>query len=220
MQNHAEIWFKALTKDHEASLKKQQDDVNSLRRQLDHVISFTKWATGSQSGTALLYCKRLVCTTFRTDSLIVVYAACLRKPCSHICYPQGLPQQLIFLNLALSSASSPFAKIPPLNFEISLSLCLQDHFPDALSDESKLQSSHHPTEFSSLSVSLWILGLKLGPRWVRRCLDYSMRAKLLLHNSWWSTFLVPSYLWSLSNHTNTWVMIPEWLKQCICFQPN
>lgn len=196
MQNHAEIWFKALTKDHETSLKKQQDDVNSLRRQLDHVISFTKWATGSQSGTALLYCKRLVCTTaFRIDYLIVVYAACLRKPCSHICYPQGLPQQLIFLNLTLSSASSPFAKIPPLNFEISL--CLQDHFSDALSDESKLQSSHHPTEFSSLSVSLWILGLKLGPRWVRRCLDYSMHAKLFLQNSWWSTFLVPSYLWLL-----------------------
>nr|XP_046234354.1 transcription intermediary factor 1-alpha isoform X2 [Scatophagus argus] len=54
--NHLE----ALTKDHEISLKKQQDDVNSLTRQLDHVISFTKWATASHSGTALLYCKRLI----------------------------------------------------------------------------------------------------------------------------------------------------------------
>ncbi|XP_072233306.1 transcription intermediary factor 1-alpha isoform X2 [Leuresthes tenuis] len=54
--NHLE----ALTKDHELGLKKQQDDVNSLTRHLDHVISFTKWATASQSGTALLYCKRLI----------------------------------------------------------------------------------------------------------------------------------------------------------------
>lgn len=50
----------ALTKDHELGLKKQQEDVNSLSRHLDHVISFTKWATASHSGTALLYCKRLV----------------------------------------------------------------------------------------------------------------------------------------------------------------
>ncbi|KAM4570038.1 transcription intermediary factor 1-alpha isoform 2-T2 [Odontesthes bonariensis] len=54
--NHLE----ALTKDHELGLKKQLDDVNSLTRHLDHVISFTKWATASQSGTALLYCKRLI----------------------------------------------------------------------------------------------------------------------------------------------------------------
>lgn len=51
----------ALTKDHELNLKKQQDDLNSLTKHLDHVISFTKWATESHSGTALLYCKRLVC---------------------------------------------------------------------------------------------------------------------------------------------------------------
>ncbi|KAF7648710.1 hypothetical protein LDENG_00152880 [Lucifuga dentata] len=50
----------ALTKDHEVGLKKQQEDVNSLTRHLDHVIRFTKWATASQSGTALLYCKRLI----------------------------------------------------------------------------------------------------------------------------------------------------------------
>ncbi|XP_034019704.1 transcription intermediary factor 1-alpha isoform X2 [Thalassophryne amazonica] len=52
--------LEALTKDHELTLKKQQEDVNSLRRHLDHVISFTKWATASHSGTALLYCKRLI----------------------------------------------------------------------------------------------------------------------------------------------------------------
>ncbi|XP_051911226.1 transcription intermediary factor 1-alpha isoform X1 [Hippocampus zosterae] len=52
--------LETLTKDHELGLKKQQDEVNSLRRQLDHVISFTKWATASHSGTALLYCKRLI----------------------------------------------------------------------------------------------------------------------------------------------------------------
>nr|XP_057932807.1 transcription intermediary factor 1-alpha isoform X2 [Doryrhamphus excisus] len=52
--------LESLTKDHELGLKKQQEDVNSLRRHLDHVISFTKWATASQSGTALLYCKKLI----------------------------------------------------------------------------------------------------------------------------------------------------------------
>uniref|UniRef100_A0A8D3B891 RING-type E3 ubiquitin transferase n=1 Tax=Scophthalmus maximus TaxID=52904 RepID=A0A8D3B891_SCOMX len=52
--------LEGLTKEHEVGLKKQQDDVNSLSRHLDHVISFTKWATASHSGTALLYCKRLI----------------------------------------------------------------------------------------------------------------------------------------------------------------
>ncbi|XP_017280309.1 transcription intermediary factor 1-alpha isoform X2 [Kryptolebias marmoratus] len=52
--------LEALTKDHELALKKQQDDINTLTRHLDHVISFTKWATASHSGTALLYCKRLI----------------------------------------------------------------------------------------------------------------------------------------------------------------
>ncbi|XP_053200100.1 transcription intermediary factor 1-alpha isoform X1 [Scomber japonicus] len=52
--------LEALTKDHELGLKKQQEDVNSLTRHLDHVIRFTKWATASHSGTALLYCKRLI----------------------------------------------------------------------------------------------------------------------------------------------------------------
>lgn len=52
--------LEALTKDHELGLKKQQDDVSTLSKHLDHVISFTKWATDSHSGTALLYCKRLI----------------------------------------------------------------------------------------------------------------------------------------------------------------
>ncbi|XP_029018864.1 transcription intermediary factor 1-alpha isoform X2 [Betta splendens] len=52
--------LESLSKDHESALKKQQEDVDSLRRHLDHVISFTKWATASHSGTALLYCKRLI----------------------------------------------------------------------------------------------------------------------------------------------------------------
>ncbi|XP_030628991.1 transcription intermediary factor 1-alpha [Chanos chanos] len=52
--------LEALTKDHETVLKKQQEDVSSLSKHLDHVISFTKWATASNSGTALLYCKRLI----------------------------------------------------------------------------------------------------------------------------------------------------------------
>ncbi|XP_074554097.1 transcription intermediary factor 1-alpha isoform X2 [Halichoeres trimaculatus] len=52
--------LEALTKDHESNLKKQQEDIKSLSRHLDYVISFTKWATASHSGTALLYCKRLI----------------------------------------------------------------------------------------------------------------------------------------------------------------
>ncbi|KAL0962766.1 hypothetical protein UPYG_G00345070 [Umbra pygmaea] len=52
--------LEALTKDHEVGLKKQQEDVSHLTRHLDHVINFTKWATASHSGTALLYCKRLI----------------------------------------------------------------------------------------------------------------------------------------------------------------
>ncbi|TSK13189.1 Transcription intermediary factor 1-alpha [Bagarius yarrelli] len=52
--------LEALTKDHEMVLKKQQEDISSLTKHLDHVISFTKWATASNSGTALLYCKRLI----------------------------------------------------------------------------------------------------------------------------------------------------------------
>ncbi|KAK1790530.1 hypothetical protein P4O66_014412 [Electrophorus voltai] len=52
--------LEALTKDHEMVLKKQQEDISSLTKHLDHVITFTKWATASNSGTALLYCKRLI----------------------------------------------------------------------------------------------------------------------------------------------------------------
>ncbi|XP_026065375.1 transcription intermediary factor 1-alpha-like isoform X1 [Carassius auratus] len=52
--------LEAITKDHETLLKKQQQDVTSLSTHLDHVINFTKWATASNSGTALLYCKRLM----------------------------------------------------------------------------------------------------------------------------------------------------------------
>ncbi|XP_056603930.1 transcription intermediary factor 1-alpha [Triplophysa dalaica] len=52
--------LEAITKDHETLLKKQQQDVMSLSTHLDHVINFTKWATASNSGTALLYCKRLI----------------------------------------------------------------------------------------------------------------------------------------------------------------
>ncbi|GAA6105806.1 transcription intermediary factor 1-alpha isoform X5 [Tachysurus ichikawai] len=52
--------LEALTKDHEMVLKKQQEDISTLTKHLDHVIGFTKWATASNSGTALLYCKRLI----------------------------------------------------------------------------------------------------------------------------------------------------------------
>ncbi|XP_051976852.1 transcription intermediary factor 1-alpha-like [Xyrauchen texanus] len=52
--------LEAITKDHETLLKRQQQDVTSLSTHLNHVINFTKWATASNSGTALLYCKRLI----------------------------------------------------------------------------------------------------------------------------------------------------------------
>lgn len=64
---HKGIFSQSLTKDHELALKKRQADVNALSRQLDHVISFTKWATESHSGTALLYCKRLVSVRHQQD---------------------------------------------------------------------------------------------------------------------------------------------------------
>ncbi|XP_029993365.1 transcription intermediary factor 1-alpha-like [Sphaeramia orbicularis] len=52
--------LEAVTKDHESVLRKQQEDIGYLSRHLDHVISFTKWATARNGGTALLYCKRLI----------------------------------------------------------------------------------------------------------------------------------------------------------------
>lgn len=55
------------------ALKKQQEDVNSLSRHLDHVINFTKWATASHSGTALLYCKRLVSDEIRKYESVPIY---------------------------------------------------------------------------------------------------------------------------------------------------
>uniref|UniRef100_A0A3Q4ABI2 Uncharacterized protein n=1 Tax=Mola mola TaxID=94237 RepID=A0A3Q4ABI2_MOLML len=56
LMNHLE----AVTKDRESVLRKQQEDIGYLSRHLDHVISFTKWATARNRGTGLLYCKRLV----------------------------------------------------------------------------------------------------------------------------------------------------------------
>uniref|UniRef100_A0A3Q1FCM0 RING-type E3 ubiquitin transferase n=1 Tax=Acanthochromis polyacanthus TaxID=80966 RepID=A0A3Q1FCM0_9TELE len=52
--------LEAVTKDHESVLQKQQEDIGYLSRHLDHVISFTKWATARNGGMALLYCKRLI----------------------------------------------------------------------------------------------------------------------------------------------------------------
>uniref|UniRef100_A0A3P8SBZ8 RING-type E3 ubiquitin transferase n=1 Tax=Amphiprion percula TaxID=161767 RepID=A0A3P8SBZ8_AMPPE len=52
--------LEAVTKDHESVLRKQQEDIGYLSRHLDHVISFTKWATARNGGMALLYCKRLI----------------------------------------------------------------------------------------------------------------------------------------------------------------
>lgn len=72
--------LESLTKDHELSLKKQQEDVNALRKHLDHVISFTKWATDSHSGTALLYCKRLI---------LIQMHQLMRASCNPPVAPQG-----------------------------------------------------------------------------------------------------------------------------------
>ncbi|XP_076127651.1 transcription intermediary factor 1-alpha-like isoform X1 [Alosa pseudoharengus] len=73
--------LESLTKDHRNSLKKQQQDVSSLSRHLDHVITFTKWATGSNGGTALLQCKRLI--LFQIRNL-------LRTKCSTTFVPQSI----------------------------------------------------------------------------------------------------------------------------------
>ncbi|XP_070827729.1 transcription intermediary factor 1-alpha-like [Chaetodon trifascialis] len=71
--------LEAVTKDHESVLRKQQEDIGYLSRHLDHVISFTKWATARNGGTALLYCKRLI--LFQIGNL-------LRTKCSTSFVPQ------------------------------------------------------------------------------------------------------------------------------------
>ncbi|KAG9334933.1 hypothetical protein JZ751_006255 [Albula glossodonta] len=73
--------LEGLMKDHESGLRKQQEDVSSLSRHLDHVINFAKWATASSSGTALLYCKRLI--LFQIQNL-------LRARCSASFVPQSV----------------------------------------------------------------------------------------------------------------------------------
>uniref|UniRef100_A0A8C9RET4 RING-type E3 ubiquitin transferase n=1 Tax=Scleropages formosus TaxID=113540 RepID=A0A8C9RET4_SCLFO len=72
--------LEALMKDHESGLRKQQEDIGFLSRHLDHVINFTKWATASSSGTALLYCKRLI--LFQIQNL-------LRAKCNTSFVPQS-----------------------------------------------------------------------------------------------------------------------------------
>ncbi|XP_031420796.1 transcription intermediary factor 1-alpha-like isoform X2 [Clupea harengus] len=73
--------LETLTKDNRNSLRKQQQDVSSLSRHLDHVITFTKWATGHSGGTALLYCKRLI--LFQISNL-------LKTKCSTAFVPQSI----------------------------------------------------------------------------------------------------------------------------------
>ncbi|XP_059190483.1 transcription intermediary factor 1-alpha-like [Centropristis striata] len=72
--------LEAVTKDHESVLRKQQEDIGYLSRHLDHVITFTKWATARNGGTALLYCKRLI--LFQIGNL-------LRAKCSTSFIPQS-----------------------------------------------------------------------------------------------------------------------------------
>uniref|UniRef100_A0A667YPX9 RING-type E3 ubiquitin transferase n=1 Tax=Myripristis murdjan TaxID=586833 RepID=A0A667YPX9_9TELE len=72
--------LEAVTKDHENVLRKQQEDIGYLSRQLDHVINFTKWATARNGGTALLYCKRLI--LFQIGNL-------LRAKCNTSFVPQS-----------------------------------------------------------------------------------------------------------------------------------
>ncbi|XP_041854145.1 E3 ubiquitin-protein ligase TRIM33-like [Melanotaenia boesemani] len=72
--------LEAVTKDHERVLRKQQEDIGYLSRHLDHVISFTKWATARNGGMALLYCKRLI--LFQIENL-------LQAKCSVIFVPRS-----------------------------------------------------------------------------------------------------------------------------------
>ncbi|XP_029010668.1 transcription intermediary factor 1-alpha-like isoform X2 [Betta splendens] len=72
--------LEAVTKDHESILRKQQEDIGYLSRHLDHVISFTRWATARSGGTALLHCKRLI--LFQIGNL-------LRAKCSTSFIPQS-----------------------------------------------------------------------------------------------------------------------------------
>ncbi|KAM7414981.1 hypothetical protein PAMA_019681 [Pampus argenteus] len=72
--------LEAVTKENESVLQKQKEDIGYLSRHLDHVISFTKWATSRNGGTALLYCKRLI--LFQIGNL-------LRAKCSTSFIPQS-----------------------------------------------------------------------------------------------------------------------------------
>ncbi|XP_008292777.1 E3 ubiquitin-protein ligase TRIM33-like [Stegastes partitus] len=72
--------LETVTKDHESVLRKQQEDIGYLSRHLDHVISFTRWATARNGGMALLYCKRLI--LFQIGNL-------LRAKCSVSFVPQS-----------------------------------------------------------------------------------------------------------------------------------
>ncbi|KAK2842560.1 hypothetical protein Q5P01_012760 [Channa striata] len=74
--------LEAVTKDYESVLRKQQEDIGYLSRHLDHVISFTKWATARNGGTALLYCKRLI--LFQIGNLLRAKCSCSFIPQSTV----------------------------------------------------------------------------------------------------------------------------------------
>ncbi|XP_066580399.1 transcription intermediary factor 1-alpha [Amia ocellicauda] len=73
--------LEALVKEHEANLKKHQEEINSLSKQLEHVMNFSKWATSNSSSTALLYSKRLILYQIRN---------LLRAKCEMHVVPQSL----------------------------------------------------------------------------------------------------------------------------------
>ncbi|KAM4675132.1 transcription intermediary factor 1-alpha isoform 2-T2 [Discoglossus pictus] len=60
--------LESLAKDRRMKLLKQQHEVDSFSKQLEHVVYFSKWAVSSGSSTALLYSKRLI--TYRLRHLL------------------------------------------------------------------------------------------------------------------------------------------------------
>lgn len=138
--------FQAVTKDRESVLRKQQEDIGYLSRHLDHVISFTKWATARNRGTGLLYCKRLVRLVWSFIS-------------SH--------EQLSSESLAARSWTWWSGSICLLVIHKCFTLKIIDNSPsaaDSVSDwkppAGKMQYLACTTEHRTLPVSILLLGLK------------------------------------------------------------
>lgn len=126
--------FQAITKQRKKILQKQQDDIGYLSRHLDHVISFTKWATARRGCAALLHRKRLV-----SPRVIICPLHCICMNGEHV--PSVTHKRL-------------FQKI------INGSPSVADSVSDWKPPPGKLQYLSCTTEHCTVPVSILLLGLK------------------------------------------------------------